>query len=45
LGKIRNTDYKRRAKRLSAEIEEEADHLNDLLRAMDEVYEESVSFS
>lgn len=30
-----------RAKRLSAEIEEQADHLNDLLEAMDEVYEDS----
>lgn len=30
-----------RAKRLSAEIEEQADHLNDLLSAMDEVYDSS----
>jgi hypothetical protein len=35
----------RRAKRLSAEIEEQADHLNDLLLAMDDVYGESASLS
>lgn len=35
----------RRAKRLSTEIEEQADHLNDLLLAMDEVYDDSASLS
>ncbi len=33
-----------RAKRLSSDIHEQADHLNDLLAAMDEVYESSDRF-
>jgi hypothetical protein len=41
---IKKIDH-HRAKRLSADIEEQADHLNDLLLAMDEVYGDSASLS
>jgi hypothetical protein len=41
---IKKIDH-HRAKRLSADIEEQADNLNDLLLAMDEVYDDSASFS